>query len=413
MSAPRPSRRSSSDPRRVPSPLRPPAPAAAQARTASEGGVHPAFVPVSRRTSVGAILVLVVGIVVAAAAVLLAIVYLLSFLGPALVVVATLMAFVPLALVLLVVHWIDRWEPEPRSLLLFAFLWGAGVAVVGALVVDLEVRTALASLGASGGGAALDVLQSIVQAPVVEEAGKGFGVLLIVWFGRRYVDGPVDGIAYAATVAAGFAFTENVQYFGIAIADATSLADVAHVFAVRGLMSPFAHAMFTSMTGLVLGLGARSASALGAFGLYLLGLVPAVALHALWNGALYVVSDFFGYYVLVQVPLFALLVVVVALLRRQEMRVTLVRLGEYAAAGWFVPAEIPALATPAGRRTALAWARAHGLGRVMRRYIRDATRLALVRQRIVAGRRRSSAERDEAALLEAILASRRVLRPGS
>ena len=37
-------------------------------------------------------------------------------------VVPILLAFVPLAIVLGTVMWIDRWEPEPFSVLLAAFL---------------------------------------------------------------------------------------------------------------------------------------------------------------------------------------------------------------------------------------------------------------------------------------------------
>jgi hypothetical protein len=45
----------------------------------------------------------------------------------------------------------------------------------------------------------------------------------------------------------------------------------------------------------------------------------------------------------------------------------------------------------------------------MRRYIRDATSLAFARQRIVSGRNRLGAQADEAALLGAIVESRKNL----
>src|SRR5436190_1185285 len=102
----------------------------------------------------------------------------------------------PLAIVLLGIRWIDRWEPEPRSGLIFAFLWGAGVSVLIALVVDFGVSEQIAA----GGGATNGTIfaQTVFQAPVVEEFGKGLGVLLIFIVGRRFFDGPVDGIVYAA-----------------------------------------------------------------------------------------------------------------------------------------------------------------------------------------------------------------------
>ena len=149
--------------------------------------------------------------------------------------------------------------------------------------------------------------------------------------------------------------------------------------------------------------------AFGAIGFFLLGLIPAVLLHALWNGALYLVSDFFGYYFVVQVPLFIGAVLIAIFLRRQESKITRDRLAEYAAVGWFNPDEVVALATPAGRRQSLAWARQRGKGKEMKRYIHEATRLAFARQRIITGRQRASAEADEAVLLSSIVESRKAL----
>jgi RsiW-degrading membrane proteinase PrsW (M82 family) len=358
------------------------------------------------------IVLVIVGIALGAAALLFVLLYLMLFLGPALVTVGGIMAFLPLLIVLLGLRWIDRWEPEPRSALLFAFLWGAGVSVVIALLVDAEVQSVIGSSG--GDPAAFEFVGAAVQAPIVEEFGKGLGVLLIFWFGRKYFDGPVDGVVYAAATAAGFAFTENIQYFGIALAEAGgSVAGAGEIFVVRGLMSPFAHVMFTAFTGILLGVAARRTNAFGAVFFFLLGLIPAVLLHAFWNGALFFVSDFYGYYALVQVPIFLVIVGIVVALRRAEADLTRQRLAEYAAVGWFAPEEVTALATPNGRRTAMAWARPRGLGAHMKRYIRDATRLAFARHRIVTGRGHIRAQADEAVLLSAIVDSRRALRGSS
>jgi RsiW-degrading membrane proteinase PrsW (M82 family) len=357
---------------------------------------------------VGAIVATVLGIALGAAALLFVFLYLLLFLGPGVVVAGGILAFVPLAIVLLGLRWVDRWEPEPRSALIFAFLWGAGVSVVLALFVDAEVQSMIASSG--GDPAAFEFIGAAVQAPIVEEFGKGLGVLLLFWFARRHFDGPVDGIVYAAAVAAGFAFTENIQYFGIALTESGgSIAGVGELFVIRGLMSPFAHVMFTAFTGLALGIAARRTNGMLGILAFALGLVPAVLLHAFWNGALFFVADFYGYYALVQVPLFAAVVGLVVMLRRAEVSLTQQRLSEYAAAGWFAPGEVPALATPAGRRTAMAWARTRGLAPVMKRYIRDATRLALARHRIVTGRGELGAQADESVLLASILDARRAL----
>ena len=235
-------------------------------------------------------------------------------------------------------------------------------------------------------------------------------MLLIFIVGRRFFDGPVDGIVYAATVASGFAFTENIQYFGLQIAEAGGLdGTVGEIFLVRGILSPFAHVMFTAMTGLLIGLAARKGSILLSIGAFFVGLIPAIALHMFWNGALFFVYDFYGYYLIVQVPLFALAVLMVFLLRRREAKMTQTHLAEYAAAGWLNNEEVTSLGTPAGRRQARKWARQHGLGKIMKEYIKDATHLAFTRNRIVTGRDRIGSQKDEQVLLYQVSESRRAL----
>jgi RsiW-degrading membrane proteinase PrsW (M82 family) len=343
--------------------------------------------------------------VVLGIALLLVVAYLLLFLGPGLSFVGALLALVPLAIVLTGVYLIDRWEPEPRLLLLIAFLWGATVSVAFALAFDLGASYLYAAAGADVNMTVF--LQSVVQAPIIEEGGKGLGILLIYLVARRYFDGPVDGIVFAALVAGGFAFTENIQYFAVEIAESGRLGiEVGEIFFIRGILSPFAHVMFTACTGFFIGLAARKGTALGGILFFVVGLIPAVLLHAFWNGALFFIYDFYAYYVVVQMPLFALAVGGVILLRHREAKMTQLRLGEYAAAGWFNQAEVNTLGTAAGRRQARAWARQHGLGAVMKEYIKDATHLAFTRNRIVSGRDRIGSQRDEALLLAQVTESR-------
>lgn len=373
-------------------------------------GAHPGFTA-PRAHRAGLVVAAVLGIALASLATLVAAAHLLLSLGAA-TFVAAILALIPLTIVLLGIRWVDRWEPEPLPARVFAGLWGAGVAVVVALAVGAQVDQVLAAGNVDPRSMGAQFFGSVIQAPIVEEGAKGLGVLLVFLVARRLFDGPVDGVVYAATVGAGFAFTENVLYFGRDIADGGSVGSVALTFFLRGVLSPFAHVMFTSMTGLAIGVAAsRGGRAAGVLA-YFLGLIPASLLHALWNGSSYFtsgLSGYLGFYAIVQVPLFVGLVLLVVYLRRQEARLTGARLSEYAAAGWFNPAEVVSLATPTGRRQARVWASRRGRGPAMRAYIRDATRLAAVRQRIVADRNRAGAQQDEARLLASITAERRNL----
>lgn len=328
--------------------------------------------------------------------------YFVTFLGTAASVVGLVLAFVPLGIVLFGVHLIDRWEPEPKGVMAFALAWGAIAAVGLSLLVDLGLSFVIR-------GPLRESFGSVVQAPVVEEFFKGLGVLLIFAVARRAFDGPIDGVVYGALVGAGFAFTENIQYFAVSMIEGDS-ASLTMTFVLRGLLSPFAHAMFTAVTGFAIGLAARRGRAAGSvIGAAALGMLGAVLLHALWNGSA-MFGDFFALYATLQVPLFIGFIIAIILLRREEERVTRTRLDDYARAGWFTPQEVTMLATRDGRKAALAWAASLREDRrpIMRGFIKDATALAAVRQRAIAGTDPLAAQ-DERALLARTAAARAAL----
>ncbi len=383
-----------------PSALSQPHPGAGAPISRAAGAVPPLPVPSrkGRTASIWVIGVLVIGLVTLVG-------YFLDAIGPGASIVGMVLALIPLVGVIVAVRLVDRWEPEPRSLLIMAVAWGAIIAVALTLGVDLL----LSFVWGANDTVAGDAFAGIVQAPIVEEVAKGLGVFVIFASARRAFDGPVDGVVYGALIGAGFAFTENIQYFAISLIEGGAEQTTATFF-VRGILSPFAHVMFTSVTGFALGLAARRGlSARSAVRPWILGMVGAILLHALWNASA-VFFDFYALYVTLQVPLFILFILGIIALRREEARLTRARLGDYAAAGWFTAQEIDMLATGAGRRGALAWARSLPGDRraIMKDFIADATGLAAARQRALSGRDPAAAE-DEAVLLTRAAAARAAL----
>jgi RsiW-degrading membrane proteinase PrsW (M82 family) len=362
-----------------------------------------------RQTSTATLVLGIVGILVLGFVFLAVIGYLLLGLGPAAFVICALVALIPLGVVITAVTLIDRWEPEPRPALWFAFLWGAAASIAIALIVDFSVQL-IVEAASNGQSTTSELWGSVVQAPVVEEGAKAVGILILLLFFRKQFDGPIDGLVYGATVAAGFAFTENILYFGQSLIESGGIG-LGFTFVLRGIMSPFAHVMFTACTGVALGFAVRRKSWLAGLGIFLLGLLLAIGLHALWNGTTFIVEGldgFFLMYFVVQVPLFALAVVFVVLLRKSEMRLTRARLTEYADAGWFSPAEVDMLSSGTGRRQAVRWARSlPGNGApAMKAFTKHATRLAFVRQRMLAGRAGIAPKHDESELLDALMGDR-------
>ena len=276
--------------------------------------------------------------------------------GPLAVLIGVLAALVPVAVVVAGFLWVDRWEPEPAKFLLLAFAWGACIATVTALLINTTAEAVGDQLLGYGSG---NTVAAIVSAPVVEEAAKALFVLLILWRRSDEFDGVVDGVVYAGFSAAGFAFTENIYYFGRAFAD-YGFGDghsqgVITAFFLRGVLAPFTHPLFAVLTGIGIGIAARTASKVMRFLAPVAGYLAAVSLHALWNSAaLLGGSKFLTVYFLIMLPLFLGVVYLIVLQRKREQRIIAAALPHMAAARWIAPSEVDLLASLPGRR---AWRR--------------------------------------------------------
>lgn len=316
--------------------------------------------------------------------------------GPVGFVVGFVLAALPVFVVVAAFLWLDRYEAEPTSLLLFAFGWGAAVATLVALVLNSASVVALANAGGDPD------LASVLVAPFVEETAKGLGVLAVLLARRREFDGVVDGIVYAGLVGIGFAFVENVLYLGRAFGDGGG-EGVAALFVLRGLFSPFAHPLFTMAIGVGLGLAASRRTTAARVVAPVLGWAVAVAVHGIWNlTALSGLRGFLSGYLLFQLPLFAAAVILAVLARRRESNLIARHLGVYASSGWLTPAEVSMLTRMPARREARAWAtRTLGAdaGRAMRDFTELGSELAFLRERMAHGTAAPDAREVEHRLL--------------
>jgi RsiW-degrading membrane proteinase PrsW (M82 family) len=320
--------------------------------------------------------------------------------GPFVPLLGIVAAALPVPIVVLTLRWLDRYEPEPWKYLVFTVLWGALVATVSALVLQIVAGRVVAE-GAS----------AVLVAPPTEEFGKALPVLLLLLFRRREFGGVVDGIVYAGMAGIGFAFTENVLYFSQAYAEGAQQGHgflaLAVLFVVRGIMSPFAHPLFTAFAGIGLGLAAVYRHPAIRIGAPVLGYVLAVGLHALWN-LIASVGDLpfqlLGY-LFVMVPTFAGMVGIAVYVRAREARVVGRVLPAYVAAGWLAPPELQWLSTMRARHAARKWARAiagEAGDRAMKEYQFSATKLAMLRDRQVRGHRDADFVAREQDLLSAL-----------
>ncbi|MEH0842620.1 PrsW family intramembrane metalloprotease [Micromonospora sp. CPCC 205711] len=331
-------------------------------------------------------------------------------------------AVLPVPVLVACFLWLDRYEPEPLKYLIFCFLWGAFVSTAASLRVNETAAALFKDWGLSS------ALTGVLVAPFIEELTKALGPILLLVFRRREWSGITDGLVYCGLSAVGFAMVENILYLGgygyASGADqwgpATGVRQVFAIFITRILFFGFAHPLFTSMTGVGLGIAARTADRRVRILAPAAGLLLAMMLHGTWNLLPTLVQAtgelvIFMYGIVgLMVPIFFGMVGFAVWLRAWEGRLTERTLPDYVRAGWLTPPEVATLGSLGRRHAARTWARRVGGDpglRAMRGYQFAATRLALLRDGMRRGLDRKPADRErtlreERELLEAIAAYR-------
>jgi len=305
--------------------------------------------------------------------------------APVGLVTGTVLAAVPVGPLVACYLWLDRYEPEPRGMLALALLWGAVVATAAALLLqglDLFVfRPSEAHVG-------------VVVAPVTEELAKGAFIFLLLLFRRAEFDGILDGIVYAGMVGIGFAFTENILYLTSAYVGGPDqpggLDGAVGLFVVRCVFSPFAHPLFTTFTGIGVGLAVTSRSRIVRVLAPIGGLALAMFGHGLWNAALLTGGGrtAVAEYVFVMIPALVVVGCFALWMRSREVPLLTAALTDCARRGYIDPSHIPWLVSIPARR---AWRRqARNTGgaaaeTAVRDYQREAIELAYLHHRWLRG----------------------------
>jgi protease PrsW len=207
---------------------------------------------------------------------------------------------------LLFIRAIDLYEREPLRYVVPVFVWGFTVAVAASLVFNTIFAFTVSTVASRG---VTNFLTAVVGAPVIEECSKGLALLIIffvAYIARRRSGlvefaGVMDGIVYGSAVGFGFAIAEDILY---------GLQYGAETFVVRRIFGGFAHAAFTSLTGIGVGLIPFVHNRMLKPIPPLLGLLGAILLHATFN---FMATQFgpLAYVVLFFVVVVYLLVIVV------------------------------------------------------------------------------------------------------
>lgn len=176
--------------------------------------------------------------------------------------------------------WAARLKPTVLSWLA-AFGWGTGGALIFAGYGNTVIDSAVAA--SNLGDDAVDVVTSVVTGPLVEETGKGIGVLALILAARKLLTRPAQGGVLGALVGLGFAWGEDVGYYVSALEDGMS--GLWESFLARALLGAYGHAIFTGVFGYALAWAVlRARNVLASLLTVVGGFVGALALHAQANG---------------------------------------------------------------------------------------------------------------------------------
>jgi RsiW-degrading membrane proteinase PrsW (M82 family) len=312
-------------------------------------------------------------------------------------------ATVPVPLYLALVLWIDRYEAEPVWMLATAFFWGALVAVFFAFLIN--TASDLAVQWATNSEIAGRTVGAVISAPIVEESAKGAILFAFFFLKKDEFDGVIDGIVYAAMVGLGFAMTENIQYYGHAVL--VGGRNLTVVFVLRGALMPFSHPMFTSLTGIGLGLVRQSGNTAVKWIAPILGLLAAISMHSIWNGSGVIFGGvaFFLTYAVIMIPAFFIIVVVIVLALRREGRIVREYLIPDYQGGLLTQQEFDQLCTISGRMGSSFNALSRGglsHWQVARQLNQTASELAFHRSRVARGLGAANASEREVAYRQAL-----------
>jgi RsiW-degrading membrane proteinase PrsW (M82 family) len=303
---------------------------------------------------------------------------------PAALMIGILFATLPVPIYILLILWIDRFESEPLWMLATAFFWGVTFAAFIAIVINSLAAQLIAQAYGPYTGRFYAL---VVSAPIVEEFSKGIVLFALFFWKKDEFDGILDGIVYAGMVGLGFAMMENFKYYGEAAMMGGDR--LTGLFILRGAISPFAHPLFTGMTGIGLGWACQTHSKAIKATMPVLGLLTAMLLHFFWNrSALSGAAAFFIVYGFVMVPIFAGAIIAIIFALRREGRIVSYHLWNDCQRGLFTPEEYYRLCSVRGRMGASFRALTSGgfqLWRTRMRFNQTASELAFHRSRVHRG----------------------------
>ncbi len=150
------------------------------------------------------------------------------------------LAIAPGVAISVYIFWKDKFDKEPKKLLLFAFVLGL-ISTIPAVILEVGVH----KLGIIHSNSVFQTaILSFVGVAIIEEGVKFFVVFKYI-YPKKDFNEPFDGITYCVMASMGFATLENIAY----------VVDYGHTTAIARMFTAIpAHAVFGVIMGYFLGL---------------------------------------------------------------------------------------------------------------------------------------------------------------
>ncbi len=193
-----------------------------------------------------------------------------------------LVAFIPPIIYVIWVRNTEKYNRERWIPIFLSFLWGATIAIIAAVILELILNYSLAP---NVDTLNLNVISVVIFAPFAEELTKPLALRLKTV--RRELVEPEDGLIYGAVAGLGFSATENLFYGYGFLSEGLVMFFV--LMLMRSIGGCLLHASATAWTGYGYGKKIIKNTSIIRVIPYL---IVAMIVHALYNGML--VFSIFG-----------------------------------------------------------------------------------------------------------------------
>ena len=168
-------------------------------------------------------------------------------------IIASFLALLPAIFWFFLYRWLDRKELEPPKAMITAGVLGviSTIPIFGLQFIfkNFPEYNFIQSLQTNMVNPIVFSLVFLAFVSIIDELVKAFSTVGVIEHYKIEFNQVVDGIVYAASVALGFAFAENIYYFYIAAQSLGYNSDFLSIFTIRSLGTMLGHTIFTGIFG--------------------------------------------------------------------------------------------------------------------------------------------------------------------